>query len=55
MAEGTTGVHVVGSRVLLWFLLEHQYFDGTINSINNGKHCARYDDNDIGTINIESE
>lgn len=55
MAESTIGVSVVGSRISVYYLSEHQYFDGTVYCRNNGKLFVINDDNDIGTLNLETE
>lgn len=54
-ADGATVGPVVGSRITIYGPLEHQYYIGTLNAINDDKNDVMYDHDDMETIKFRSE
>lgn len=45
-----------GSRIAVYWPLEHKLFPGNVNSINDdGKDVILYDEDEVETINLEEE
>lgn len=55
ISDCATVLPVVGSLISEYWPLENQYYIRTLNAINDGKHIYMYDDDDVETLNLDSD